>query len=220
MEREFTYAHNDTSTPERLSRTADLNRLEVSGEVAAIRRRAFEKNIPVASDETLGFILALARLKGAKNILEVGCAVGATSLALLQECENSSITAIERDDNFFAEAKNNLAPYAQRVNLLHGDAAEILANLSGGFDFVFLDCAKVQYIKLLPRLKQLLIRGGALVADDVLLYGYVNGEVPVPKKRQSLVRHVREYLDAVKEDGELFSCVIDVGDGISLSVKK
>ena len=217
---EFTYAHNDTSTPERVSRTGNLNRLKVSEEVLAVRRYAFEKNIPVASDETLGFLTAFALAKGAKNILEVGCAVGATSLALLQTCDGAHITAIERDKNFFALATKNLKDYSKRATLLCGDAAEMLASLSGEFDLIFLDCAKVQYIKLLPRLKQLLAVGGALIADDVLLYGYVNGEVPVPKKRAALVRHVREYIDAVTGDDELLTSILDVGDGLALSVKK
>ncbi|MGN0818753.1 MAG: O-methyltransferase [Candidatus Coproplasma sp.] len=216
----FTYAHNDTSTPERSSRTAGLNKLKVSREVEEIRRYAFERDIPVASDETLGFLITLARAKGAENILEVGCAIGATSLALLQSCKGSRLTAIERDENFYAQALNNLKNYSERANLLFGDAAQTLATLSGEFDFIFLDCAKVQYIKLLPRLKELLAVGGVLVADDVLLYGYVNGEVPVPKKRAALVRHVREYLDAVTDDEELSTCVLDVGDGVSVSVKK
>lgn len=216
---EFTYAHNDTSVPERHSRTAGLNRLNVSGEVAAVRRYAFERNIPVASDETLNFILALARAKGATRILEVGCAVGATALALLQTCENARITAIERDENFFALARQNLSPYADRATVIHGEAAQSLADITGDFDFIFLDCAKVQYIKLLPRLKRLLAVGGVLVADDVLLYGYVNGEVPVPKKRAALVRHVKEYLDAVTADSEFLTCVLDVGDGVAMSVK-
>lgn len=185
-----------------------------------MRSYAFEKNIPVASDETLGFLTTLASAKGAKNLLEVGCAIGATSLALLQSCENSRLTAIERDRSFFELATQNLKDYSQRVTLLYGDAAQTLASLCGEFDFIFLDCAKVQYIKLLPVLKRLLAVGGVLVADDVLLYGYVNGEVPVPKKRAALVRHVREYLDAVTDDDELSTCVLDVGDGLALSVKK
>ena len=88
------------------------------------------------------------------------------------------------------------------------------------YDFIFLDCAKVQYIKLLPRLKRLLKSGGVLLADDVLLYGWVNGEVPVPKKRKMLVAHIREYITAVTEDCELTTSILDVGDGIAMSVKK
>jgi predicted O-methyltransferase YrrM len=95
----------------------------------------------------------------------------------------------------------------------------VIASLSDTFDFIFLDCAKVQYVKYLPTLKKLLKRGGVLVADDVLLYGWVNGENPVPPKRKMLATHIREYIDLATQDKELLTSVINVGDGIALSVK-
>lgn len=218
---QFTYAHNDTSVPERTSRTVCLNKLKVSEKVVRLRADAQEREVPTASGETLNFILTLARAKNAKNILEVGCAEGITSLALLEELECANLTAIERDENFFNRAKENLKEYAERCDLRLGDAAEVIAALQGeSFDFIFLDCAKVQYIKLLPELKRILKRGGVLLADDVLLYGWVNGEVPVPKKRKMLVEHIREYLTAVTEDSELSTSILDVGDGLAISVKR
>ena len=95
-----------------------------------------------------------------------------------------------------------------------------MSTLGGGYDFIFLDGPKVQYVKWLPRLKELLARGGLLAADDVLLYGWVNGEEQPPKKRRMLVEHVREYLNAVTSDDGLITYIADVGDGIALSVKK
>ena len=78
----------------------------------------------------------------------------------------------------------------------------------------------MQSIKYLPRLKQLLRSGGVLITDDVLLYGWASGEAEVPKKRKMLARHIREYIDAVTSDPELFTCIIKAGDGIALSVKR
>jgi len=216
----FTYAHNNTSVPERRSRTAGLNKLNISEKTAALRKEAQVREVPVACDETLAFLLTLARAKGVKNYLEVGCAVGLTSLALAEELPEMCVTAIERDENFYNEAKENLAKYYQRSSVLLGDAAEILKTLPDeAFDFIFLDCAKVQYIKLLPELKRALCSGGVLLADDVLLYGWVNGEAPVPKKRKMLVEHIREYLAAVTEDCNLRTAILDIGDGLALSVK-
>ncbi len=217
----FTYAHNDTSVPERASRTAALNKLKVSEKAAVLRAAAQEKEVPVASDETLNFILTLARAKNAKSILEVGCAVGLTSLALMEDLPDACITAVERDESFYNSAKANLEDYASRCDLRLGEAAEVIRTLPGEqYDFIFLDCAKVQYIKLLPELKRVLKKGGILLADDVLLYGWVNGEEPVPKKRKMLVEHIREYINAVTEDSELSTAILDIGDGIAMSVKR
>lgn len=218
---DFSYPHFDTSVPERPSRTANINRLRVSPAVTEIRRQAFARSIPVSSDETLQFLCVQAAAAGAKNILEIGTAVGASGMALLQACPSARLTTVEKDIGFAAEARANFerAGLSDRVKLIEGDAAEILPQIDGPFDFIFLDGPKVQYVKWLPRLKALLGTGGLLAADDVLLYGWVNGEEEVPKKRRMLVCHVREYLDAVLSDDDLISYVADVGDGIALSVK-
>ncbi len=219
---DFSYAHNDTSVPERLSRTASVNRLRTDEFVAEIRRGAFARAIPVSSDETLQFLMAQVAACKAENILEIGTAVGVSGICMLNACGSARLTTIERDENFFAEAKDNFekAGLSDRVTQIFGDAGEIIKKLDGEYDFIFLDGAKAQYIKYLPHLKKLMPSGGVLLADDVLLYGWVNGEAPVPKKRRMLVQHIREYLDAVTRDDELITSVIDVGDGMALSVKR
>ena len=219
---DFSYPHNDTSRPERPSRTAGLNKLNVSEGVRKIRESAFARGIPVSSDETLQFICLQAAAAGAANILEVGAAIGASGAALLQCCPSARLTAIEKNGHFAAEAQANFdrLGLGDRVRLIEGDAADILGGLEGGYDFVFLDAAKVQYVKWLPRIRQLLAPGGLLIADDVLLYGWVNGEEQVPKKRRMLVQHIRAYLEAVLSDGGLTSYVADIGDGLCISLKR
>lgn len=217
----FTYAHNDTSAPERKSRTAEFNKPSVSDRIARLRKYAHEREVPTASDETLNFLLTLALAKNANSILEVGCAEGITSLALLDACGSARLTAIERDEKFYYSAKDNLNAYAGRCTLLSGDAADICLTLPDeSFDFIFLDCAKVQYIKLLPELKRILKKNGVLLADDVLMYGWVNGEVETPKKRRMLVEHIREYITAVTEDCRLQTAILDIGNGLAMSVKR
>ena len=122
---------------------------------------------------------------------------------------------MERDEKFYAEALENFRSLelSDRVTALCGDAGEIIAGLCGGYDFIFLDCAKAQYVKYLPVLKKLLDKGG------VLLYGWITGETPVPQKRKMLAAHVREYVDAVVGDKELNTTIINSGDGLALSVK-
>lgn len=217
----YEYAHNDTSVPERESRTAGVNRYDFPSTVQEIRRSAFARNIPVSSEETLAFLCTCAEMAKPKKILEIGTAVGASGICLLLHT-SAELTTIEVNADFAAEALNNFtaAQLEGRVKVLCGDAAEILPDLEGGYDFIFLDGPKVQYVKYLPQLKKLLSSGGVLFADDVLLYGWVNGEAEVPKKRKMLVEHIREYLDAVQSDQDFFTTIVDVGDGASLSVKR
>lgn len=179
------------------------------------------REIPVSDDETLNFLSTLMYALKPLNILELGTAVGVSGAVMLDICKNAHLTTIERDENFCIEAKRNFEKLAlsERVTLIAGDAGEEIQRLDGEFDFIFLDCAKVQYVKYLPTLKKLLKRGGTLAADDVLLFGYVTGEAEVPKKRKMLVEHVKEYIAAVTEDNELCTTVINTGNGVAVSVK-
>ncbi len=218
---DFSYAHNDTSRPERLSRTANLNKLTISPLLEGIRKSAFERSIPVSSDETLQFLLVQARAINAKTILEVGTAIGASGIALLQALPQARLITIEKNKDFLREAEQNFAKAGveDRVTLFEGDAAEILPSLEMDCDLIFLDGPKVQYVKWLPHLKRLLKAGGVILADDILMYGWVNGEEPVPPKRRMLVEHIKEYIAAVQSDGGLLTYIADIGNGMAVSVK-
>lgn len=222
MEGNFTYAHNDTSSGERKTPTASFNIPRVNERINAVRRSAFVRGIPTADDETLNFLITVLSAVKPERILELGTAVGVSGAVMLDVCVGAHLTTVERERAFYDEARKNFAAlgYSDRVNAVLGDAGEVIDGLEGEFDFIFLDCAKVQYVKYLPRLKRLLKRGGVLFADDVLLYGWITGEVEIPKKRKMLAAHVKEYIDAVTSDGELVTSVVNCGDGVALSVKK
>ena len=218
----FNYPHFDTSVPERPSRTGGINVLRVGPLVSSIRRAAFQSQVPVSCDETLQFVLVQAVACGAGNILEIGTATGASGIALLEVCPQARLTTIEKNVSFAREAAANFAAAGveDRARLIVGDAAEVLPTLSDEYDFVFLDGPKVQYVKWLPRLKALLAKGGLLLADDVLLYGWVDGSVPVPAKRHSLADRIRDYLAAVAADEDLVTSVLRIGEGVAVSVKR
>lgn len=221
MNKDFTYAHNDTSQPERESRTYKLNKFGFSPLVEGIRKSAFERNIPVSSDETLAFLCICARMAKPKKILEIGTAIGVSGICMLEHCTAAHMTTVELNPGFAKEAEANFAAahMSERATVIVGDAAQVLPSLPGAYDFIFLDGPKVQYVKYLPQLKRLLSAGGVIFADDVLLYGWVNGEREAPKKRKMLVEHIREYIDAVNSDRELKTTIVDVGNGVALSVK-
>ncbi|MCD8040584.1 MAG: O-methyltransferase [Clostridia bacterium] len=225
---EYNYAHNNTQGGERKTRTAQFNKYKCSGShisqlTEKLRLHANEREIPTACDETLNFICNLARIKNAKNILELGTGIGISGICLLDACPDASLTTIEKNEMFFYEARENFgwANMEGRVVQIFGDAGEeIECQTEDSYDFIFMDSAKVQYVKYLPRLKKLLKNGGVIVADDVLLYGWVTGEEQPPQKRAALVRHIQEYINAATADDELFTTIVDIGDGIAVSVKK
>lgn len=200
--------------------TASLVQLDIDGRIAARRKDALARGIPVADDETLQFLLLTLAATRPTRILEIGTAVGLSTVAMLCACKDARITTIELEEERYLEAKRNFADFAvsDRVTAHLGDAGEILAMMDGAFDFVFLDGPKAQYEKYLFDLKRLMKKGAVLFADDVLLYGWVSGEEPTPQKRRSIVDKIRSYLEKVTTDKDFITSVLDVGDGVALSV--
>lgn len=200
--------------------TASLVVLNIEKELAARRKAALYRGVPVADDETLQFLLLTLQMTKPTRILEIGTAVGLSGVAMLKACPNAKLTTIELEEERYIEAKQNFADFgvSSRVNAYLGDAGEILSMMDGQFDFVFLDGPKAQYEKYLFDIKRLLRRGGTLFSDDVLLYGWVSGEEPTPQKRHSIVDKIRAYLTTLTNDQDFITSVLNVGDGVALSV--
>ena len=200
--------------------TASLVKLDIDEKLAARRADALARGIPVADDETLQFLLVTLAMTKPSRILEIGTAVGLSGVATLLACPNAKLTTIELEEERYLEAKKNFSDFgvSERVTAHLGDAGEILAMMDGQFDFVFLDGPKAQYEKYLFDLKRLLKKGGILFSDDVLLFGWVSGEEETPQKRRSIVEKIRSYLDVLTADKDFLTSVLNVGDGVALSV--
>lgn len=200
--------------------TASLVKPNIENRLAARRAEALARGIPVADEETLNFLLLTLEMYKPERILEIGTAVGLSGVAMLQTLPNAKLTTIELEEERYEEAKRNFVDFGveTRVNAYLGDAGEILAMMDGQFDFVFLDGPKAQYEKYLFDLKRLMKKGGVLFSDDVLLYGWVSGVEPTPQKRRSIVEKIRSYLQTLTADEDFRTSVLDVGDGVALSV--
>ncbi len=202
--------------------TASLVKLNIDEKLSSRRAQALARGIPVADDETLQFLLLTLTMTKPLRILEIGTAVGLSGVAMLQSCPTARLTTIELEEERYIEAKKNFEDFgvASRVNAYLGDAGEILSMMDGQFDFVFLDGPKAQYEKYLFDLKRLMKKGATLFADDVLLFGWVSGEEETPQKRRSIVEKIRSYLEVVTADKDFITSVLNVGDGVALSVYK
>lgn len=200
--------------------TASLVQLNMDTRLAEKRSEALKNGVPVADDETLQFLLLTLQMHKPKRILEIGTAVGLSGVAMLQACENATLVTMELEEDRYVEAQKNFEEFGvkDRVTAHLGDAGEILSMMNGAFDFIFLDGPKAQYEKYLFDIKRLLNDGGVLFADDVLLYGWVSGEEPTPHKRQSIVDKIRSYLHVITKDRDFITSVLNVGDGVALSV--
>jgi predicted O-methyltransferase YrrM len=172
-------------------------------------------------DEGLNMLLFMVKSVKPKEILEIGTAVGLSGVAMLNACE-AKLTTVEKDKLSIEEAKNNFKLFnvENRVTLIEGDAAVEIKILEKKFDFIFLDGAKSQYKNYLETLIGLLNKGGILFADNVLFRSYVAEENEVPKKYKSIANNLKIFLEMLKNESRLETVVLNIGDGISISVRR
>lgn len=181
--------------------------------------------MPFIRDESAKILFDICQKEKPKNILEIGTAVGYSALLMLEGAKESFVTTIEKDEKRAQEAKVNFEKNGvkERVDLIIGDAGEVLPQLEDEgkeFDLIFLDGPKGQYLRYLPHLKKMLCKGGLLVADNVLLHGWVKGEEFVKHKHRSMVVNLRKFLKCLEEDHDFDSKLLEIEDGITISRKK
>ena len=194
----------------------------VDPELKKFRDEYREKGVPTLLTESLNVLILMATLKKPLKILEFGTSVGCSGIALLKASEKAVLHTVERYEKSFYEAKDNFEKFGltDRVTQFMGDALDVVNELDGGYDFVFLDCNKSKYKDLYPKIKELLNNGGILFADNVLFRGYITGEVKAPHRHNTIKNNMREFLRLISEDSDFITTVFDVGDGVSISLKK
>ena len=189
-----------------------------------IEREALADNVPIIRKEMGCFLKTILASKHPKNILEVGAAVGYSSILMSENIDSDAkITTIEKYDKRNVKPKENIRSAGKEkvITLLEGDAGEVLRTLSGSYDFIFMDAAKAQYIVILPEIMRLLASGGTLITDNVLQEGDLDqSRYAVCRRDRTIHSRMREYLYAVTHCDELVTSVIPLGDGITFSVKR
>ena len=185
---------------------------------------ALQTQVPVirkSMQQLLRFLLALMK---PKNILEVGTAIGFSALLMSEYApRDCHITTIEKYEKRIPIARANFekAGKTDDITLLEGDAMDVLKELNGTFDLIFMDAAKGQYIHFMPEILRLLAPGGLLISDNVLQDGdIVESRFAVTRRNRTIHTRMRDYLFELTHHPELETTILPVGDGVTLSVKK
>ena len=171
--------------------------------------------------QLMKFLMATRR---PRNILEVGTAIGFSALLMSEYAPaDSHITTIEKYEKRIPVARENFrkAGREEQITLLEGDAADILKELEGEYDLIFMDAAKGQYILFMPQILRLLAPDGMLVSDNVLQDGDVTeSRFAVTRRNRTIHSRMRDYLYELTHHPQLETVILPVGDGVTLSVKK
>ncbi len=189
-----------------------------------IEQEALESFVPIIRKEMQSFLKVMLALKKPMRILEVGTAVGFSALLMSEHVsENCKITTIEKYEKRIPIARDNFkrAGKEEQIELIEGDAYEVLQGLEGSYDFIFMDAAKAQYLTYYPEVLRLLEDGGMLISDNVLQDGDImESRFAVERRNRSIHSRMREYLYQLKHEECLETSIITLGDGVALSIKK
>lgn len=199
-----------------------------------LEAEANRDNVPIIRKSMQRFLKLMLELKKPKNILEVGTAVGFSAILMAQYSQSDChITTIEKYEKRIPVAKENFlkSGFNDKITLIEGDAKDILNELlenengddkfAGRYDMIFMDAAKGQYIYFLPNAVKLLKKGGVLITDNVLQDDTViQSKFTVVRRDRTIHKRMREYIRALMQSDELTTDILQLGDGISVSVKK
>lgn len=188
-------------------------------ELLKIKQEALKEHIPIIMDDTLNVIEKTLKDKKVNNLLEIGTAVGYSAICFSEFLsENGKIDTIERDTERVNEAKINIkrAEVEGKINILEGDAVDILPTLNNKYDVIFIDAAKGKYTFFLNEALRLIKPNGIIFADNILYKGYVMSDYNKHKQRTA-VRNLREYIKQTGENENLETKILEIGDGLAVS---
>ena len=184
---------------------------------------AKENKVPIVQKETGKFLEFMVNMKKPMRILELGTAIGFSSI-LMYEASNTNpdIITIERDSKMIEYAKENIKKFnlQDKIKIEEGDCLEVLEKLQEPFDLIFMDAGKGHYNHFLPHCLRLLSEDGIIIADNVLFRGMVASDDLVKRRKITIVKRMRTYLDLVNSDDELITSVIPMGDGIAITKRR
>lgn len=196
---------------------------ESTGKFKELEEFAKENGVPIVQKEAGKFLEFMVSMKKPLKILELGTAIGYSAILMYEAAKtNPDIITIERSKEMIELAKQNITKYNLEDNIIikEGDCLEILEGLNEEFDLIFMDAGKGHYNHFLPHCLRLLKKDGIIIADNVLFRGMVASQDLVKRRKITIVKRMRTYLEMVSEDENLITSVIPMSDGIAITKRR
>ena len=190
--------------------------------ILEMEQYAAEYNVPIIEKESIAFIMKFIKSNNVKEILEIGSAIGYSSILMATVSDDIKITTIERDETRYMECLKNVKKCGMqnKIDVVCQDALDV--NLSGvAYDLIFIDAAKGQYTKFFEKYKYFLKPGGVIISDNLKFHGHVGNRGNIASRNlKQLVGKIENYIDFLKNNEEFETKFYDVGDGLSVSIRK
>lgn len=195
---------------------------DTRGTLRKMELYAQDNNVPIIQKEVRCFLGMLMKYKSPKNIIELGTAIGYSSLFFSDYIKDGGkITTLEREQDYFDIASANIKTAGKEniIQIVFGDAYETVKNISGNFDMIFMDANKSMYKYYFDTLFPMLNVGGIVVCDNILYKGMISNDELAPRKQNTIINNIREFLYYISHHDKLETSIIPIGDGVSVSVK-
>ncbi len=210
-------------TDDYISKYIRLIQPKYDGVLGEIQEEALSMEIPIIPHETARLLSTLLTIKRPKEVLEIGTAVAFSAGLMCRYLQpDGHVTTIDRYELMLKDARKNIKRLGleDKIKIIQDDAANVLPNLEGPYDFIFLDAAKGQYIQFLPHILRLMPIGGIFVADDVLQGGNIaKSRFSLERRQRTIHKRMRNFLWDISHLDCLESSIIPIGDGIVLCTK-
>ncbi|MCQ1529792.1 O-methyltransferase [Lutispora saccharofermentans] len=193
------------------------------GILEELEKYAEENHVPIITTDVASLLSILIKSANAKNILEIGTAIGYSSILMGNAMgENFKITTLEKKEDLSELARENIkkSGYEKNITVISGDASEILESLEGIYDIIFVDAAKGQYMDFLKLSFDKLKVGGLFICDNVLFRGMVAERSLLIRRKITIVKRLKKFLSFISDNEALQTVVIPIGDGVSISIKQ
>ena len=186
--------------------------------IKEMKEYAEDNNVPIITDEGINYIRNYIKENKIKRILEVGAAIGYSSILMALTDEEITITTIERDEKRYLEAVKNIKKFhlEERITLLYKDAFDV--ELSEEFDLVFIDAAKAQNTRFFEKFSKNLAKQGTIITDNMNFHGLVEDESKIESRNlRALIRKVKAYHEFLENNEDYKTTFLNIGDGLAVS---
>ncbi len=197
-----------------------INKKETNKILVSLRLFALKNNVPIITLEGMNFLNQIIKINNVKNILEIGTAIGYSSINMALN-SNVNIVTIERDEEMYKLAQKNINENSlqSQISVVYEDALKTNELQLGEFDLIFIDAAKAQSINFFNKFKSILTKKGIIITDNLLFHGLIDTEVKSRDLKQ-LLRKIDNFNKFVVEQDDFDTYIYEIGDGMSLSIKK
>ena len=190
--------------------------------ILEMEQYAKDYNVPIIEKDSIAFIMKFIKANDIQEVLEIGSAIGYSAILMASVKDDIKITTIERDKTRYLECLKNIKECGMedKIDVVFQDALEM--NLSGvAYDLIFIDAAKGQYTNFFEKYKYFLKPGGVIITDNLKFHGHVgNRENIASRNLRQLVGKIENYIDYLKDNEEFETKFYDVGDGLSVSIRR